>query len=89
MGLADGSAAVFTRNKAGIWDMRSYYLITFDNSHHSVRCLINVNNGSNIWCGCRNKIYILNSSDLAISVRLKIMMFITDGITIIVKKQQF
>lgn len=80
MGLADGSAAVFTRktNKStvtsggivGEWDMRNYYLITFDSSHHSVRCLINVNQQANIWCGCRNKIYVLNSADLTISVGL-------------------
>lgn len=68
VGLADGTAAVFVRKPNGAWDMRSYYLITFDSSHHSVRCLINVNQTANIWCGCRNKIFVLNASDLTISV---------------------
>jgi hypothetical protein len=67
VGLADGSVAVFTRTKQGLWDLRNYYLICFDSSHHSVRCISNVYD--NIWCGCRNKVYIFNSIDLSVQVR--------------------
>ena len=66
VGLADGSAALFKRNSANNWDLKNFQLINFDKPHHSIRCLSNVN--ENIWCGCRNKIFVLNPIELKILV---------------------
>ncbi len=65
-GLADGSIALFHRNNEGIWDLKNFYLINFDRPAHSIRCLINVYD--NIWCGCRNKIFILNPDEFNLLV---------------------
>jgi hypothetical protein len=66
VGLADGSAAIFNRAKSGAWDLKSFYVISFDNLHHSIRCLTNVY--EHVWCGCRNKIYIVNPAELNVPV---------------------
>lgn len=66
VGLADGSVAIFYRSKSGQWDLKNYYLISFDNLHHSIRCLNNVY--EHVWCGCRNKIYIVDPTELNVPV---------------------
>ena len=68
VGMADGSIAIFQRNlKTFEWDLRNFYVINFDNAHHSIRCILSPN--QNVWAGCRNKIYIFNPQNLTISVR--------------------
>jgi hypothetical protein len=64
VGLADGSLAIFKRDEKGSWDLRNYYLINFDKPHHSIRCLNNVE--ENLWCACRNKIFIFNTKQFKI-----------------------
>lgn len=61
VGLADGSIAIFHRNSEGLWDMKNYFIINLDKPTHSIRCLINVN--ENVWCGCRNKIFVINPDE--------------------------
>jgi hypothetical protein len=68
VGLADGSAAIFKRNLMNNWDLKNFQLINFDKPHHSIRCLSNVY--ENVWCGCRNKIFVLNPVELKILVRI-------------------
>jgi mitogen-activated protein kinase 8 interacting protein 3 len=65
VGLADGSAAIFKRSSAtNNWDLKTFQLINFDKPHHSIRCLANVY--ENVWCGCRNKIFVLNPIELKV-----------------------
>jgi hypothetical protein len=67
VGLADGSVCLFSRQRdIGTWDLKNFYLINFDNLHHSVRCLNNV--FDQVWCGCRNKIYIVDPNQLNVPV---------------------
>lgn len=70
VGLADGSVAIFYRSKSGLWDLKNFYLISFDNLHHSIRCLNNVYD--NVWCGCRNKIYIVDPSELNVPAVIEV-----------------
>ncbi|CAF0717015.1 unnamed protein product [Brachionus calyciflorus] len=66
VGMADGSIAIFQRNlKTYEWDLKNFYVINFDNAHHSIRCMQSVY--QTVWSGCRNKIYIFNSQNLTIS----------------------
>ena len=66
MGLADGSITIFHRNNEGLWDLKNFYLVNVDKPAHSIRCLINVYD--NVWCGCRNKIFILNPEEFKLLV---------------------
>jgi len=61
VGLANGSIAIFHRNPEGVWDLKNYFLVNLDKPTHSMRYLINVN--ENVWCACRNKIYVLNPDE--------------------------
>ncbi len=65
-GLADGTIAIFHRNSDGLWDLKNFYVINFDRPHHSIRCLINVYD--TVWCGCRNKIFVINPDEFKLVV---------------------
>lgn len=57
--LANGTIAIFHRDPAdGEWDLKNYHLLDLGKPHHSIRCMIQVQN--KIWCGYRNKIYVIN-----------------------------
>jgi hypothetical protein len=56
---------MFHRDQDGLWDLKNYNLFDFGRPHHSIRCLVNVNSNET-WCGCRNKIYILNLNEFKI-----------------------
>lgn len=62
--LADGTVAVFTRDTEGQWDLSQYYLVQLGQPLHSVRCLSVV--GDKVWCGYRNKIHVLDPTNLSI-----------------------
>lgn len=67
VGLADGTVAIFQRNLTTFeWDLKNFYLVNFDNTHHSIRCIENVH--QHVWAGCRNKIYVLNPENLTVPV---------------------
>ena len=68
VGLADGTIAIFHRNSEGLWDLKNFHLINVDKPAHSIRCLINVN--ETVWCGCRNKIFVLNPNEFKLLVSL-------------------
>ena len=52
----------------GNWDLKNYNLFDFGKPHHSIRCLTNVYD--NVWCGCRNKIYVIDPKEFKILVNL-------------------
>ncbi len=88
VGLANGSVAVFNRNSDGLWDLKNHFLINIDRPHHSIRCVINVN--ENIWCGIRNKIFVLNPTEFKLGSTIEVhprkenqvrhMAWINDGV---------
>lgn len=95
VGLADGSVAIFQRDlKTFEWDLRNFYLVTFDNAHHSIRCMQSVY-GRHVWSGCRNKIYILNPDNLTVPGVIEVhprkenqvrhMSFINDGVWVSIR----
>ncbi|KRZ16150.1 C-Jun-amino-terminal kinase-interacting protein 4 [Trichinella zimbabwensis] len=62
--LANGTVCVFCRKKNGEWNVDGYYLITIGMPSISVRCLAVVLD--KIWCGYRNKIYIIDPKTLVV-----------------------
>ncbi|KFD53558.1 hypothetical protein M513_05474, partial [Trichuris suis] len=60
--LANGTIAIFCRKKNGEWCMSGYYQLTVGQPSCSVRCLVVV--GDKLWCGYRNKIFVLNPESL-------------------------
>merc|ERR1712029_280737 len=57
--LANGSIAIFHRSPtSGEWDLNNYHLLDLGKPHHSIRCMIGVQN--KVWCGYRNKIFVVN-----------------------------
>ena len=57
--LANGSIAIFHRNPTdGQWDLNNYHLLDLGKPHHSIRCMIQVQN--KVWCGYRNKVFVVN-----------------------------
>uniref|UniRef100_A0A5S6QI53 RH1 domain-containing protein n=1 Tax=Trichuris muris TaxID=70415 RepID=A0A5S6QI53_TRIMR len=60
--LANGTIAIFCRKKNGEWCMDGYYVLTVGQPSCSVRCLVVV--GDRLWCGYRNKIFVLNPQSL-------------------------
>jgi hypothetical protein len=67
VGLADGTVVIFHRNEEGLWDLKNFNVINFDRPHHSIRTLINVH--ETVWCGCRNKIFIINPDECKFVVK--------------------
>lgn len=66
VGLADGTVAMFHRNAEGLWDMGNYHVMNFGKPHHSIRTFSNVY--ETVWCGCRNKIFVLDPDDFKVTV---------------------
>ncbi|XP_075701255.1 C-Jun-amino-terminal kinase-interacting protein 4 isoform X2 [Rhinoderma darwinii] len=62
--LADGTLAIFHRGIDGQWDLSNYHLLDFGRPHHSIRCMTVVH--EKVWCGYRNKIYIVNPKTMKI-----------------------
>ncbi|KAJ8358376.1 hypothetical protein AAFF_G00011580 [Aldrovandia affinis] len=62
--VADGTLAVFHRGADGCWDLTSYHLLDLGRPHHSVRCVTAAH--GRVWCGHRNKIYVVRPSTMRI-----------------------
>ena len=60
--MADATVVIFHRDADGLWDLKNYHLLNFGRPHHSIRALSNVYD--NVWCSCRNKIYIINPEEI-------------------------
>ena len=57
--LADGSIAIFHRRLSDSqWDLTNYHLLDLGKPHHSIRCMIQVQN--NVWCGYRNRVFVID-----------------------------
>ena len=61
---------MFSRNSQGFWDVRNYIIVNFDKPHHSIRTISNVN--ENIWCGCRNKIFVFDPIEIKILAAIEV-----------------
>ncbi|XP_043937473.1 C-Jun-amino-terminal kinase-interacting protein 3-like [Protopterus annectens] len=57
--LANGTVAIFSRDADGEWDLTNHRLLDLGRPHHSIRCTAAV--GNKVWCGCRNRVYIINA----------------------------
>ena len=62
--LANGAVAIFRRNTNGEWDLSKYHLVQIGTPEVSVRCLAVV--GEKVWCGHKNKIYVLEPRELKV-----------------------
>lgn len=51
----------------GQWDLTNYHLIDLGRPHHSIRCMTVVHD--KVWCGYRNKIYVVQPKAMKIEVR--------------------
>lgn len=48
------------------WDLTNYHLLDLGRPHHSIRCMSVVHD--KVWCGYRNKIYIIHPKAMKIEV---------------------
>ncbi|XP_050312049.1 JNK-interacting protein 3 isoform X2 [Anthonomus grandis grandis] len=62
--VANGQVVIFKRNKEGEWDLSQYHIVKIGLPHQSVRQLAVV--GERVWCGYRNKVYVLEPRELKI-----------------------
>ena len=69
--LADGTVAIFSRGSDGQWDLASHYLLDLGRPHHSIRCMHAVL--SNVWCGYRNKIHVIDPRAMTVKVRVHVI----------------
>lgn len=51
------------------WDLTNYHLLDLGRPHHSIRCMTVVHD--KVWCGYRNKIYVIQPKAMRIEVWLK------------------
>ena len=62
----------------GQWDLTNYHLLDLGRPHHSIRCMTVVHD--KVWCGYRNKIYVVQPKAMKIEVRqdltLSLFLFI-------------
>ncbi|KAI5103038.1 C-Jun-amino-terminal kinase-interacting protein 4-like, partial [Silurus meridionalis] len=65
--LADGTLAIFHRGVDGQWDLTNYHLLDLGRPHHSIRCMTVVHD--KVWCGYRNKIYVIQPKAMKIEAR--------------------
>lgn len=49
------------------WDLTNYHLLDLGRPHHSIRCMTVVHD--KVWCGYRNKIYVIQPKAMRIEVR--------------------
>ncbi|MEQ2210929.1 C-Jun-amino-terminal kinase-interacting protein 4, partial [Xenoophorus captivus] len=66
--LADGTLAIFHRGADGQWDLTNYHLLDLGRPHHSIRCMTVVHD--KVWCGYRNKIYVIQPKAMRIEAVL-------------------
>ena len=66
--LADGTVAIFQRDKDGQWDLRNYHLLDLGRPHHSIRCMVQVH--SKVWLGYRNRIHIVDPKMMCVEATL-------------------
>lgn len=52
----------------GQWDLTNYHLLDLGRPHHSIRCMVVVH--EKVWCGYRNKIYVIQPKAMRIEVRV-------------------
>jgi len=52
----------------GQWDLTNYHLLDLGRPHHSIRCMTVVHD--KVWCGYRNKIYVIQPKAMRIEVML-------------------
>lgn len=52
----------------GQWDLTNYHLLDLGRPHHSIRCMTVVHD--KVWCGYRNKIYVIQPKAMRIEVQL-------------------
>ena len=52
----------------GQWDLTNYHLLDLGRPHHSIRCMTVVHD--KVWCGYRNKIYVVQPKAMRIEVRV-------------------
>ncbi|TRY56084.1 hypothetical protein DNTS_017928 [Danionella cerebrum] len=64
--LADGTLAIFHRGLDSQWDLTNYHLLDLGRPHHSIRCMTVVHD--KVWCGYKNKIYIIQPKAMKIEV---------------------
>lgn len=50
----------------GQWDLTNYHLLDLGRPHHSIRCMVVVH--EKVWCGYRNKIYVIQPKAMRIEV---------------------
>ena len=50
----------------GQWDLTNYHLLDLGRPHHSIRCMAVVQD--KVWCGYRNKIYVIQPNAMKIEV---------------------
>uniref|UniRef100_A0A646QFG0 C-jun-amino-terminal kinase-interacting protein 3 n=1 Tax=Hemiscolopendra marginata TaxID=943146 RepID=A0A646QFG0_9MYRI len=62
--LADGTVAIFRRGTDGQWDLSNYHLLDLGKPHHSIRCMVVVQN--QVWCGYRNRIHVVEPKTMKI-----------------------
>lgn len=53
----------------GQWDLTNYHLLDLGRPHHSIRCMTVVHD--KVWCGYRNKIYVVQPKAMKIEVKIK------------------
>ncbi|GAV00407.1 hypothetical protein RvY_11259-2 [Ramazzottius varieornatus] len=63
--LADGTIAVFHRTNDGAWDTANYHQLNLGQPDHAIRSMVAVRNEA-VWCGCKNKVYIVDPVTLEI-----------------------
>lgn len=51
----------------GQWDLINYHLLDLGKPNHSIRCMTVVHD--KVWCGYRNKIYVVQPKAMKIEVR--------------------
>lgn len=51
----------------GQWDLTNYHLLDLGRPHHSIRCMTVVHD--KVWCGYRNKIYVIQPKAMKIEAR--------------------
>ena len=66
--LADGTVAIFQRDKQGQWDLSNYHLLDLGRPHHSIRCMVQVH--SKVWLGYRNRIHIVDPRLMCVEATL-------------------
>ncbi|XP_041038282.1 C-Jun-amino-terminal kinase-interacting protein 4-like [Carcharodon carcharias] len=62
--LGNGMLEIFHRNPDGTWDLTGHRSLDLGPPRHSVRCVVSVSDG--VWCGYRNRVYIINLKHLKI-----------------------